>query len=142
MANLTPQQLASMSPDQLFAQLGTEKVANMHAVLGNLNLAEDAQIFADQDTTDEGESFFDNLNETAYNFFCGNNANEDSLSHLLSAFNIGKNAEAVISAVAGVLTANLGWGALVAGIVAALLVKVVFPAGYDSLCKDWKDSMS
>ncbi|AIA31492.1 hypothetical protein Y981_02590 [Leptospirillum ferriphilum YSK] len=142
MANLTPQQLAAMSPDQLFAQLGTEKVANMHAVFGNLNLKADALTFSAQDTTDAGRSFFEILNQNAYNFFCGNPSNQDGLAHLLAALNISKDPSAIIAAVSGVLTAYLGLGPIIAMIVAALLIKVVFPAVITSLCNDWKNYLN
>jgi hypothetical protein len=138
MANLTSQQLATMSSHQLFAQLGTEKVANMHAVFGNLNLKADALTFSAQDTTDIGRLFFETLNQNSYNFFCSNPSNQDSLAHLLAALNISKDPSAIISAVAGVLMAYLGLGPIIAMIVAALLIKVVFPAVITSLCDDWK----
>lgn len=142
MTDLTPQQLAAMSPDQLYAQLGEEKVANMHTVFSNLMLTMADQEFAVQDTTAAGKSFFGNLNQTAYNFFCGNPMNKDSLKHLLAALGIIKDQDAIITAVAAVLMANLGWSTIIAGIVAALLIKVVFPAATESLCDAWKAQLS
>ncbi len=137
MEYLLAEQLAAMSANQLYTQLGAIHVANKHALFSTLNLQKEALIFAAQDTTSVGKSFFNNLNRTACNFFCGDGANADSLAHLLVALRISKNSGETITAVAGVLKMCLGWAPLVAGIVASLLIKVVFPPVYDTLCADW-----
>lgn len=142
MSDLSSEQLAAMSEDQLYAQLGAIQIASKHAMLSTLSLQNEALTFVGADASNTGKSFFSNLNQTAYDFFCGSGANPDSLSHLLAALGISKDTGTIISAVAGVLGASLGWGSLIAGIVAALLVKVVFPAGYSTLCADWKAKLS
>ncbi|ADR33758.1 hypothetical protein Sulku_1095 [Sulfuricurvum kujiense DSM 16994] len=138
-------QLAKMGENELYESLGAlhkESKINSFRLMSLDKLTGNVSIQKDEDA---GRLFFQRLNKQAYDFFCGgcgHGKDQSCLDHLKSALNISNDQSTMISAVAGLLGASLGWSAVIAGIVAAILIKFVLPNAVEELCRVWGENIS
>ena len=136
-------QLANMSEEQLYSHLGAINKEARGASLRSMALNKNAESVSAQDDSAVGKSFFQRLNKQAKEFFCGGcgeSGDLDCLEHLKTALGLTKvlDPATMITAVSALFVAQLGWGAVVAGVVAAILVKFVFPGAAENICAIWK----
>jgi len=138
-------QLANMSENELYKSLGALHKESKATSFRLMSLDAQAGNVTAQRDEDEGHSFFQRLNKQAYDFFCGGcgeGKDQSCLDHLKSALNVSNDQSSMITAFAGLLGASLGWSAVIAGIVAAILIKFVLPVAVDDICKEWGKNTS
>jgi hypothetical protein len=148
MTNLIPlarpavEKLDAMDEDSLYLQLGSRLTAISRSPEGSekfdMPLGPDLVAYGPLDTLKElGRKFFQRWNQAAYNLMCGGSADDASLRQRLSdAFGLGK--DAVIATLAASLVAYFGLAAGLAGVIAAIAVKLFFRPGYQAMCDVWK----
>ena len=138
-------QLAKMEKDELYAHLGSIQKESKISLFKTLALPGEAAAVTAQTDVDAGKSSFRRLNKQAYDYFCGGCGNDpgaqNCLDHLKAALGISTDTATMITALSTLLTATFGWGAIIAGIVAAVLIKFVFPTALTDLCAAWKTKL-
>lgn len=137
--------LAKMSENELYESLGALHKENKITSFRLMSLDKLTGNVSIQNDEDAGRSFFQRLNKQAYDFFCGgcgHGKDQSCLDHLKSALNISNDQSTMISALAGLLAASMGWSTVIAGIVAAILIKFVLPTAMDELCMTWRENIS
>jgi hypothetical protein len=144
-ARAAASELASLSEDQLYAELGTrlQSIARTPDGSDRFDMVpgQPLESYGPREELKKlGQKFFVRWNREAYNLICGSSSEEAAArEQVLSAFGIGR--DAVIAAIAAGLTVYLGLAAALAAVVAALAVRLFFKPGYEATCDYWKENL-
>ncbi len=96
---------------------------------------------AAEDLRKFGELFFQRVHGQAFELICGSqNQDNEQRQQVLDAFGVGR--DAVGAAIAGILIAQLGLAPIIAPVVAALILRLVFKPAYESMCGVWKEKVT
>lgn len=134
-------QLAKMTQDELLMNLGALHKEDKQKALFMLSINKDFSVSSLEDDLDTGRSFFGRLNKQAHDFFCGDcgeSDDTDCLGRLKKALGVSEDQATIIAALSSLLVSTFGWAAAIGGLVAAILVKFLFPAALDNICVEWK----
>ncbi len=138
--------LLNQDTDQLYAELGKRLHAmrTEPALAGSFAPSLPPQTLMGLAPSDAlrtfGKTFFDRLNVQAYDLVCGTNADAtQQRENIFTAFTSGT--AGVGGVLAALLVSQLGLAPAIAGVVAALVIKLFFKPAYDAMCAAWKEGL-
>jgi hypothetical protein len=139
------EKLMQSDVEQLYAELGLRQKAIQEdprqAGLFETTAAFDAPFAGPMDSLRElGRDFFRRVSKDAYNLVCGRDKEDaDERKKIQDAFRV--DATTVAAALSAALVSWFGWAPAIAGVVAALVMKLFFKNAYEATCDIWKKSL-
>jgi hypothetical protein len=139
------EKLLQAQPDQLFVELGMRQKAiqadptqaGLFAPPASANVDFSAPLDVMKDF---GQNLFNRLSKTMYQLACGNDTdNQDERKKLEDAFGLGPAVFA--TTMATVLVSSFAIAPAIAGVVAALAVKLFGQTVYPAMCDTWKKNL-
>ncbi len=139
------EKLLQADPDQLYVELGMRQKAILadptQAGVYNPPEYESADFSAPLGIVKEfGQNLFNRLSKSMYQLACGDDAdNKDERKKLEDAFGLGPAVFA--TTLATVLVSSFAIAPAIAGVVAALAVKLFGQTVYPAMCDTWKKNL-
>lgn len=139
------EELASLSEDQLYTELGTRLKSISRGPDGSdrfdMVAGETLESYGPlTELKSLGQKFFARWSRAAYALLCGTGA-EDAAARTEAANAFGLGREQVVATIAVLLAAHLGLAAGLAAVVASLAVRLFFQPSREAMCDYWAERL-